>query len=166
MKKKELTNDEYNYSLICKISKLRHKGKKIIIYFEDLGWKFLQKVPSEFRQTFIAGQPLDKAFQAICEFLEVDFAYSIETLHEYKFESDGYSVTKDNETIENVPNTIQNLTESDSIKAISDSRYTMENDDLNKYNQTPLQCDRNPPIFMWKKKAEKMEQLLLSKGAQ
>lgn len=97
-----LTNDEYNYSLICKISKLRHKGKKIIIYFEDLGWKFLQKVPSEFRQTFIAGQPLDKAFQAICEFLEVDFAYSIKDLQEYNFGADGYSVEKDGTVIEDV----------------------------------------------------------------
>ena len=97
-----LQNDEYNYSFIGKISKLKHKGKEIIIYLEDLGWKFLQKVPMEFRQQYIAGQPLDKAFQAICEFLGVEFAYSISDLQEYSFASDGYSVQKDGQTIETV----------------------------------------------------------------
>ncbi len=98
-----LTNDEYNYSLICKISKIKVKGKTIIIYFEDLGWKFLQKVPSEFRSAYIAGQPLDQAFQAICEFLGVEFAYSIQDLQEYNFGADGYSVEKDGQVIETVP---------------------------------------------------------------
>lgn len=97
-----LTNNEYNYSLICKISKMKQKGKEIIIYFEDLGWKFLQKVPSEFRNSFIAGQSLDKAFQAICEFLGVQFAYSVEALQEYNFSADGYSIEKDGEVIETV----------------------------------------------------------------
>ena len=97
-----IVNDEYNYSFICRIQKIKHKGKEIIVYFEDLGWKFLQKVPKEFRETYIANQPLDKAFQAICELLEVDFAYSIEDMQEYNFGADGYSVEKDGQVIETV----------------------------------------------------------------
>ena len=95
-------NDQYNYSLICKVSKVKPKGQKITIYFEDLGWKFLQKVPQEFRNTYIAGQPLDQAFQAMCEFLGVEFAYSIEDLKEYNFGADGYSIEKEGQVIETV----------------------------------------------------------------
>ena len=75
---------------------------KFIIHIEDVGWKFLQKVPKEFRDTYIANQPLGQAFQAICEFLGVDYAYSIEDLEEYSFGADGYSVTKGGEVIEDV----------------------------------------------------------------
>lgn len=101
--KKRIVNDEYNYSFICKVSRFKQEGNKFIIYLEDLGWKFLQKVPPEFRKTYIAGQYLDDAFQAICEFLGVQFAYSIEDLHEYSFSTDGYSVEKDGTVIEDVP---------------------------------------------------------------
>ena len=141
--RQRLINTDYNYSFIGKIDKVKQRGTEILITLKDIGWKFTQHVPKDFRDNYIADQYLDDAFQSMCEFLEVDFAYSIETLHEYKFASDGYSVTKDNETIENVPNTIQNLTESDNIKAISDSRYTMENDDLNEYNKKKEQTQTN-----------------------
>lgn len=97
-----LQNEEYNYSFICKVSRVKQKGKEIIIFLEDLGWKFLQKVPVEFRQTYIANQYLDDAFQAICEFLDVRFAYSIEDLHKFQFGGDGYSITKDGEVIDSV----------------------------------------------------------------
>lgn len=99
-----IQNEEYNYSFICKVSRVKQKGKEIIIFLEDLGWKFLQKVPTEFRQTYIANQYLDDAFQAICEFLDVHFAYSIEDLHAFQFGADGYSITKDGQNVETVQN--------------------------------------------------------------
>lgn len=133
--KQRLINTDYNYSFIGKIDKVKQRGMELFIILKDIGWKFTQYVPKDFRDKYIADQYLDDAFQSICEFLGVEFAYSIKTLHEYKFASDGYSVTKDNETIETVPNTIQNLLESNTMKAVSDSRYTMENDDLNQYNK-------------------------------
>lgn len=102
--KQRITNDEYNYSFVCKVSRFKQEGKKFVIYFEDLGWKFMQKVPKDFRDSYIAGQYLDDAFQAICEFLGVHFAYSIEDLHQFKFGTDGYSIQRDNgKTIEDVP---------------------------------------------------------------
>lgn len=97
-----IQNDQYNYSFICKISRFKQVGNKFVIYFEDLGWKFLQKVPKAFRDSFIAGQYLDDAFQAICEFMGVEFAYSIEDLHEYNFGADGYSIEKEGQVIEDV----------------------------------------------------------------
>lgn len=98
-----IDNNYYNYSFIGKVSKIKQVGQNIVIKFEDLGWKFLQKVPKEFRDTYIAGQSLDDAFQAICEFMGVDFAYSIEDLNQYSFAADGYSIEKDGQIIEEVP---------------------------------------------------------------
>ena len=97
-----LKNDEYNYSYIGKVARFKQVGETFIVFLEDLGWKFLQKVPKEFRDTYIAGQTLDDAFQAICEFMGVEFAYSIEDLSKFNFASDGYSVEKDGQIIEDV----------------------------------------------------------------
>lgn len=106
--KQRIVNDEYNYSFICKVSRFKQQGRKLVIYFEDIGWKFMQKVPKEFRDQYISGQYLDDAFQAICEFLGVEFAYSIEDLHAFTFSTDGYSVQKEGgETIEDVPSILK-----------------------------------------------------------
>ena len=102
-----LKNDYYNYSFIGKTARFKQVGTTFIVYLEDLGWKFVQKVPKEFRNSYIAGQSLDDAFQAICEFMGVDFAYSIEDLSQYNFSTDGYSIEKDGEIIENVPSILQ-----------------------------------------------------------
>ena len=100
--KRRIINEQHNYSVVGHVGQFKQKGKKFIIHIEDLGWKFLQKVPKEFRDAYIANQPLDKAFQAMCEFLDVEFAYSIEDLNEYTFGADGYSVTKDGQVVEDV----------------------------------------------------------------
>lgn len=102
-----LQNDYYNYSFIGKTARFKQVGKTFIVYLEDLGWKFVQKVPKEFRDSYIAGQSLDDAFQAICEFMGVEFAYSIEDLSEYTFSADGYSIEKDGQVIENVPSILK-----------------------------------------------------------
>ena len=98
-----LQNDYYNYSFIGKTARFKQVGKTFIVYLEDLGWKFIQKVPKEFRDSYISGQSLDDAFQAICEFMGVDFAYSIEDLSGYTFSADGYSIEKDGQVIEDTP---------------------------------------------------------------
>ena len=102
-----LQNDYYNYSFIGKTARFKQVGTTFIVYLEDLGWKFIQKVPKEFRDSYIAGQSLDDAFQAICEFMGVDFAYSIEDLSEYNFSADGYSIEKDGQVIEDVPSILK-----------------------------------------------------------
>lgn len=99
-----IKNNEYNYSFIGKIQKIKHKGNMVVIYLEDIGWKFEQKVPKDFRESYIAGRSLDEAFQAICQFLDVRFAYSIDYLNGYTFGVDGYSIQKDGQTIDEVQN--------------------------------------------------------------
>lgn len=106
-KKIRFKNDEYNYSYIGRISRFKQVGKTFVLFLEDLGWKFMQKVPKAFRDTYISGQRLDEAFQAICEFMGVDFAYSIEDLAQYNFGADGYSIEKDGEVIETTPSILR-----------------------------------------------------------
>ena len=108
-----LQNDEYNYSFIGKVHKVKQIGKEFVVYLEDLGWKFLQKVPAEFRKTYISGQKLDDAFQAICEFMGIDFAYSLEELNTYNFAADGYSVEKDGKIIEDTPSILEEFNKND-----------------------------------------------------
>lgn len=120
-------NTSYNYSFIGKINRLKQKGFKLHIILEDLGWKFMQKVPREFRTSYIAGQRLDDAFQAICEFLGVEFAYSIEDLSELTFAPDGYSVQKDGETIEEVPSMFEEFNSIDNEDETLLDKQTYEN---------------------------------------
>lgn len=140
---KELTqrliNENYNYSYIGKVSRFKQKGQKFIIYLEDLGWKFSQKVPKEFRDTFVANQSLDDAFQAICEFMGIEFAYSIEDLNEYNFASDGYSIQKDGQTIEDVPSILKEWSdngEEEEVPDDSEDYQTDENDEQNHNKNT------------------------------
>lgn len=102
-KKVRLDNKYYNFSFIGKVQRFKQVGKTFLVYIEDLGWKFMQKVPKEFRDSYISGQKLGDAFQSICEFMGIEFAYSIEDLNEFSFSADGYSVEKDGQVIENVP---------------------------------------------------------------
>lgn len=113
-----LQNDEYNYSFIGKVHRYKQVGQTFVVYLEDLGWKFLQKVPKEFRNIYIAGQSLDNAFQSMCEFMGVEFAYSIEDLHEYNFSSDGYSIEKNGEIIENTPSILEEWSNNNDEKNI------------------------------------------------
>lgn len=96
-------NEEYNYSFIGRVKEAKPKGEKVVIMLEDLGWKFLQYVPKEFRDKYVKGHCLDEVFQSICEFLNVEYAYTIEKLHEFQFADDGYSVQQNGQVIEQVP---------------------------------------------------------------
>lgn len=127
-----LQNDIYNYSFIGKVNRFKQAGNTFIIYLEDLGWKFMQKVPQEFRSSYIAGQKLGDAFQSICEFMGVEFAYSIEDLNQFNFANDGYSVEKNGQIIENVSTV---LSEWKNLKTTGQQESTDE-ELANNLNQT------------------------------
>ena len=154
--KQRIKNEQYNYSFVGKVGKFKEKGNKIIIHFEDIGWKFLQKVPKEFRDTYISNQPLDQAFQAMCEFLGVEFAYSIEDLHEYSFGADGYSVQKDGQVIEDVETILsewntkteeEEQEDKDKNDELSDPKYENKNlielDKKNENNEKYIKKNNN-----------------------
>ena len=125
-----LQNDEYNYSYVGKVYRFKQIGKTFVIYLEDLGWKFLQKVPKDFRSSFVAGQTLDDAFQAICEFMGINFAYSIKDLSEYNFSADGYSVEKDGAVIEDTPSILKEWSTKDSEEEEEDNEEGNEDEKM------------------------------------
>ena len=121
-----IKNDEYNYSFIGKIHRFKQTGKTFTVYLEDLGWKFMQKVPNDFRKTFVAGQTLDNTFQAICEFMGVEFAYSIEDLSSCNFSVDGYSVEKDGAVIEDTPSILEEFNKTEDEKSEEEGAKTTD----------------------------------------
>ena len=159
-KKIQLQNDEYNYSFIGKVYRAKQIGKSITLYVEDLGWKFLQKVPDDFRKKYIAGQTLDNAFQAICEFMGIEFAYSIEEMQKYNFAQDGYSVEKDGTIVESVHSILNDYTDEDKKMAQGLEDITNETPGLLEYNKNNntqdnqvenTQEENNPKIQQYQK---------------
>lgn len=102
-KNKIVIEQDYNYSFIGRIHKVKHAGKRIIVKLENLGWKFLQKMPMDFRKTYVASKPVGDAFQDICSFMGVECAYNKEELNKYSFAADGYSIELNGEIIEETP---------------------------------------------------------------
>lgn len=132
-------NKPYNYSFIGKVNRFKQKGYNLIITLEDIGYKFLEKVPQDFRDNFIANQTLGDAFQAICEFLDVEFAYSIDDLEDFTFANDGFSIKKNGETIEEVNNIFKILGSNKQEEESSLNSQTFENSGLINYNQKQTQ---------------------------
>ena len=97
-----LDDDDHN-SFIGRIEKVSLKGFAIFVHLQNAGWKFKNRVPKEFRETLVAGQHVTDTFQAICEGWGLEFCYSIKSLYDYTFSTDGYSVQKDSNTITEVP---------------------------------------------------------------
>ena len=87
---------------------------------------------------------MDKAFQAICEFLGVEFAYSIEDLSEYTFGADGYSITKDGQVVEDV-------------ETILSKWQTESPEEENKDDELDDPKNENPALIELDKKNEKNE---------
>lgn len=53
------------------ISRMKEFENDIVIYVDSIGRRFQQKIPDDFRQSYIYNQNVRDAFQAICEFLGV-----------------------------------------------------------------------------------------------
>lgn len=52
---------------------IKEYSKELEIHIDSIGKRFKQKIPEEFRQSFIYNQNVRDAFQAICEFLGVKY---------------------------------------------------------------------------------------------
>lgn len=55
------------------IGRIKEYNKELEIHIDSIGKRFKQKIPEEFRQSFINNQNVRDAFQAICEFLGVKY---------------------------------------------------------------------------------------------
>lgn len=133
-----LKNDFYNFSFIGKVQRFKQVGKTFFVYIEDLGWKFMQKVPKEFRDSYISGQKLGDAFQSICEFMGIDFAYSIDDLNQFSFSADGYSVEKDGQIVEEVSTVLSEWRTLESSNTKNTDEELAKNLDNQTYENTGL----------------------------
>ena len=75
------------------ISKVKEFNTEIVIHVDNIGRRFQQKIPDEFRQSYIYNQNVRDAFQAICEFLGVKYICPPKTMAD-----DGEVETEDEET--------------------------------------------------------------------
>ena len=55
------------------VTRVKEMKNELEIHVDSIGVRFKQKIPEEFRQTYINGQNVRDAFQAICEFLGVKY---------------------------------------------------------------------------------------------
>ena len=55
------------------VSKIKEYSTYIDVYVDGIGIRFKQKIPDEFRQSYINNQNVRDAFQAICEFIGIDY---------------------------------------------------------------------------------------------
>lgn len=55
------------------VSRIKEYQTYIVLYIDNIGLRFKQKIPDQFRQSYINNQNVRDAFQAICEFLGVQF---------------------------------------------------------------------------------------------
>ena len=55
------------------VTRVKEMKNELEIHVDSIGVRFKQKIPEEFRQSYINGQNVRDAFQAICEFLGVKY---------------------------------------------------------------------------------------------
>lgn len=55
------------------LTRVKEMKNELELHVDSIGIRFKQKIPEEFRQTYINGQNVRDAFQAICEFLGVKY---------------------------------------------------------------------------------------------
>lgn len=77
------------------ISRVKEHDSQIVIYVDSIGRRFQQKIPDEFRQSYINNQNVRDAFQAICEFLGVFFICPPKTVTDNGEETTDEEVTTD-----------------------------------------------------------------------
>ena len=120
------------------IGKVKEEEKNITIYVNNIGIRFQQKIPDEFRQAFIYNQNVRDAFQAICEFLGVEYICPPQTVTDDGSEivedeqpsADGRenNVSQQQQTTRNIQNTVKNLTQNNNNQSNKPSTNSSNND--------------------------------------
>ena len=70
------------------ISRIKEYQTYIVLHLDSIGIRFKQKIPDDFRQSYINNQNVRDAFQAICEFLGVQYICPPQKINEAKTESE------------------------------------------------------------------------------
>lgn len=90
------------------VDKIKEYKNDIIIYVKNIGARFQQKIPEDFRQSFIFNQPVRDSFQAICEFLGVPFICPPQTVQDAEGEEQEVDETENDGTENDVGQQLSN----------------------------------------------------------
>ena len=128
------------------VSRVKEHKTHIVLYIDSIGIRFKQKIPEEFRQSYINGQNVRDAFQAICEFLGVQYICPPQLVNETETdigdagttETDGTEndVSQQQSTANNIANTAK-----DKVKKVQEQ---LRNNQQNNNQQDILSNNTNP----------------------
>ena len=100
------------------ISRIKEYQTYIVLYLDSIGVRFKQKIPDDFRQAYINNQNVRDAFQAICEFIGVQYICPPQIVTETEEtvsnteqpETDGTEndVSSQQQAAQNIANTVKN----------------------------------------------------------
>ena len=105
------------------VQRIKEHNTHIILYLDNIGVRFKQKIPDEFRQSYINNQNVRDAFQAICEFIGVEYICPphIETANTSETGTNGSEndVSTQEDALKNAADTAKQMVE-DAAKTASD----------------------------------------------
>ena len=90
------------------VDKIKEHQTSITIYVKNIGARFQQKIPEDFRQSFIFNQPVRDSFQAMCEFLGVPFICPPQTMQDAEGEEQEVDETENDGTENDVGQQLSN----------------------------------------------------------
>ena len=126
------------------VTRIKETSKELEIHVDSIGRRFKQKIPEEFRQTYINNQNVRDAFQAICEFLGVRYICPPPTEETTNTETDG-TENNPNEKTQAEAN-IANAAQQASQTAEEVNKQGANNTENNTENNTVT--DNNIPLTM------------------
>ena len=132
-----------------KISRIKEYQTYIVIYIDSIGLRFKQKIPDKFRQSYINNQNVRDAFQAICEFLGVQFICPpsiTNTTATNQVSTDGKEndVSKQEKTLKNLSESAKNAV--DNTKSDTNSNVNQQEILSNTQSATNLNTNTSTPI--------------------
>ena len=154
------------------VARIKEFQSEITIYVDSIGRRFQQKIPEEFRQSYIYNQNVRDAFQAICEFLGVQHICPPQTVTDNgetteEAEEDGGKSDADTKVQQEqqISSQVRNIVQSDTDSENNDDEDSEENTDdanltnneeitkpMDGYGNVNFYCDHARPDYIDKLK--------------
>lgn len=119
------------------VARIKEFQNDIAIYVDSIGRRFQQKIPEKFRQSFIYNQNVRDAFQAICEFLGVQYicppqivSDNGETIQEEESNKGKSDADTKVQQEQQILSQVKNKTQSDKSDEDNEKQNNQENNDL------------------------------------
>lgn len=113
------------------VQRIKEYNTHVTLYLDNIGVRFKQKIPDKFRQSYINNQNVRDAFQAICEFIGVEYICppQIEPTNTSETGTDGNEndVGTQEDKVKNMANTVKNKLEQ-ALTSNTDNKTTNSKD--------------------------------------